>query len=311
VLRDATAVCWGNNADGELGDKTTTSRGAPVAVAGLSDVAQVAVGVGFSCARLGDGQVKCWGRNDKGQLGLGTPVKAAAAGSETASEEGSAPPSPPQLLSLASRPASLSLGETHGCAVLSNGSAQCWGDDTFGQLGRGDAPAAPAPKGRPAPAPKPPAPVKGLKDVAEIALGDAYACARIGDGTVACWGDDASGQLGDGSSSAKATPVKVSGLSDVAALAVGRRHACALLADGGVRCWGENASGQLGDGSTERRTAPVEVSGLSGARSITSRGDHTCVSLSSGALRCWGANGMGQIGDGSSEKRPAPAPVAW
>lgn len=310
VLRDSSAACWGNNADGELGDKTTTQRSAPVPVAGITDVAQIAVGVGFSCARLGSGEVKCWGRNDKGQLGVGTPAKAGPPRAPDASSSDGGPRSGPDLFREVSRPASVSLGETHGCAIV-GGSAQCWGSDDFGQLGRGDAQPSPPAKGRPAPASKPPAPVKGLTGAAEIALGDAHACARLEDGAVMCWGDNDAGQLGDGSSAAKTSPVKINDLSGAAALALGRRHSCALLSDGGVRCWGENAAGQIGDGTNDRRAAPAEVTGISGARAIAARGDHTCVTLSSGAIRCWGANGSGQLGDGTSDARTAPVPVRW
>ncbi|MCH7781217.1 MAG: hypothetical protein IH848_10245, partial [Acidobacteria bacterium] len=117
-----------------------------------------------------------------------------------------------------------------------------------------------------------------------------------------CFGTNIFGQLGDGTTTNRASPVNVSGLeSGVAAVAGGHNHTCALTTAGGVKCWGDNSYGQLGDGTTTDRTTPVNVFGLgSGVTAIAAGGFHTCALKAGGSLVCWGRNVYGQVGDGAS-----------
>jgi alpha-tubulin suppressor-like RCC1 family protein len=102
--------------------------------------------------------------------------------------------------------------------------------------------------------------IPSLAGVAELAVGAGYhSCARLADGAVRCWGNNGSGQLGDGTVVDRRAPVAVAGLDGVAQLAAGGEHTCARMLDGTVRCWGLNASGQLGDGTTGGRLAPTPV----------------------------------------------------
>jgi alpha-tubulin suppressor-like RCC1 family protein len=112
--------------------------------------------------------------------------------------------------------------------------------------------------------------------VAEVAAGGEYTCALKGDGTVMCWGFNAFGQLGDGTTINRLEPVVVKGLTDATAIATGFDHACALKEDGTVECWGANGVGQLGDGTGTDRDEPVPVKGLTDATAITTGSDHTC-----------------------------------
>lgn len=145
-----------------------------------------------------------------------------------------------------------------------------------------------------------------------IAAGYEHTCAIMGGGAK-CWGDNAFGQLGDGTDARQRTrPVAVSGLfSGVDSVGAGAFHSCALAAGGSVKCWGSNSDGQLGDGQSEGRSAPVEVSGLgSGVQAIAVGGNHACALLGGGAVKCWGYNGAGQLGDGTKQSRLQPVAVS-
>jgi alpha-tubulin suppressor-like RCC1 family protein len=135
--------------------------------------------------------------------------------------------------------------------------------------------------------------------VVEVGAGLAFSCARLSDGRVFCWGDDASGQLGNGAAAASSSPVAVMGLTDAIDLAVGALHACAVRMGGSVVCWGDNQRFQVGDGMTTDRPAPVAAGGISNAVRVSAGGEHTCVVRAGGAVSCWGRDNVGQLGDGT------------
>ena len=95
----------------------------------------------------------------------------------------------------------------------------------------------------------------------QIATGLTHACGRASDGSAYCWGDNASGQLGEGSFQPQATPVAVMLPSGVrfAQLSGGGSHSCGLTPDGAAYCWGSNAFGQIGDGTGTDRGTPAVV----------------------------------------------------
>jgi alpha-tubulin suppressor-like RCC1 family protein len=144
-----------------------------------------------------------------------------------------------------------------------------------------------------------------------VAAGDtATACAVTTAGTVACWGANEHGEIGDGTTLPRLGPVTVPGLTGVAKVSVGGAHACALTAAGGVVCWGYNADGELGDGTTTDRHTPVGVVGLSsGVLALTVGAVHTCAVTTAGAVKCWGRNNLGQLGDGTKTNRHTPVDV--
>jgi alpha-tubulin suppressor-like RCC1 family protein/uncharacterized membrane protein YgcG len=163
-----------------------------------------------------------------------------------------------------------------------------------------------------------------------IAVGQFHTCAIADTDHVYCWGDDNTGQLGDGAIGGHSTmPIAVQGISDATSVAVGNElttndayeagNACALLTTGHVKCWGYMRNG-LGDGHTTTAAGPIEVSGVSNAVAIalsdgrdggenTSYDDHACAVLSTGSVECWGANSYGQLGNGTTAPSSTPVPA--
>jgi alpha-tubulin suppressor-like RCC1 family protein len=128
-------------------------------------------------------------------------------------------------------------------------------------------------------------------------------------GAVRCWGSNANGQIGDGTTRPALRPVNVSGLDAPSATTAGFLHSCALVGGGAVRCWGQNVHGQLGNGSLTNVSVPVAVLAVSGASAVSAGSYHTC-GLSSGSLRCWGSNLVGQLGNGSTADSPTAVAVS-
>jgi alpha-tubulin suppressor-like RCC1 family protein len=236
ALTTGAVRCWGSNEGGQIGDPSLTDVRAltPRAVGGLSDVVSIAAGEFHTCTLSEDGSVRCWGDNRRGQLGDGTRTFR---------------PSP--VLVSVTGVSAITAGYYHTCALLSTGAVRCWGENTTGQVGDGTT----------TDRPNPVMPAGLDRDVAAIDAGGLHTCALLTSGAALCWGDNRSGQLGDGTSAIRTAPTTVSGLSrGVAQISGGDSHSCALLAAGSVRCWGANRDGQLGDGTLEARVEPVVVS---------------------------------------------------
>ncbi len=143
-----------------------------------------------------------------------------------------------------------------------------------------------------------------------VAAGPYHTVSLKSDGTVWTWGDNSSGQLGDGTLVNKSAPIQVSGLTNVVSVACGGFHALALKNDGTVWGWGLNQNGQLGDGTTTQKITPVQVSGLTNVIMISSRGEHSMALKEDGTLWGWGLNQNGQLGDGTTTQRNSPIQVS-
>jgi alpha-tubulin suppressor-like RCC1 family protein len=144
-----------------------------------------------------------------------------------------------------------------------------------------------------------------------MSLGDLHSCAISNNGTLKCWGDDLSDQLGNGpDATAKNTPQSVSSSAKFKAVTGGETFSCAVTVAGAVQCWGRNVFGQLGDGSTTSQAAPVQVVGLvSGVTAVTAGDRHACALLNDGTVKCWGDNSDGQLGTSSNVQSKIPVAV--
>jgi hypothetical protein len=276
LSQQGTVRCWGSNADGEVGNGVLGGpQWLPMEVAGLSGVERLAVGGYHTCGLLAKGTVVCWGSNDYGQ----------AAGDRSETNL----PSPVEVTGVLGA-IDVTAGAAHTCALLTDGTAICWGFGGRGELGNGSALDQLAP-----------VKVSGLANAVGLSAGGGTTCAVLDDGTAKCWGQNDSGQTGNGvTAPSELQPVAVSGLTGVVAIETGS-HSCALRADGTARCWGFNGNGQVGTGlvlPSNQVSTPTEVAGLEGASALALGGTHTCAVMADQTARCWGENYFGELGDG-------------
>jgi alpha-tubulin suppressor-like RCC1 family protein len=199
-IADGTARCWGVNTNGDLGDRTTFSRFLPVKVLNLTGpqtrITQIVASYYHTCARISDGTARCWGFNGDGQLGDGTQNNRAR---------------PVTVLNrLGNGPltgvTAITAGAHHSCARLADGTARCWGK----RLATGDANNSPSAAIRLLPAKvMDPTGTQTLTNIAQIDAGTGHNCVRMSNGTAASFGENAEGELGDGSTTNSHFPVGV------------------------------------------------------------------------------------------------------
>jgi alpha-tubulin suppressor-like RCC1 family protein len=342
--QDTSAVsCWGGNPDGQLGNGTTVNSSLPACTELSATVVSSSNGGNFACA-IHTGLVFCWGDNSLGQLGNGStkpsliPVRALIPGGATATAvsagaasacavaggaaycwgdntydqlgsksvmAGSSIPVPVQ--GLGSGVTSVSVGLVHACAILTDGTADCWGDNSRGRLGDGTTTSRAIPM-----------PVSGLTNVTAISAGYSSTCA-VTKGAVWCWGDDMVYELGDGQPThdPSLVPVPSDLPSGATQVAVSYGQACAIVA-GDAWCWGVGANG---DGKppppdyfpcfdTICAFNPFQVPGLADLTAIAVNYTSACAVDSTGAVFCWGSNSVGQLGNGGPTDHFVPVPVA-
>lgn len=270
----------------------------PIDAAPPPVITALAAGGSHTCAATENGRLRCWGLGTVGQLGHGNvrtigddEPAAAAADVMTGLPVGR----------------SITAGTTHTCAVVGDGAVRCWGDGASGRLGYGSLTSVGDDE-----VPASVSTVNIGNSVTMVAAGSRHTCVRSGTGTVRCWGEGVSGQLGYGNLNSvgdNEVPASV-GLVDVGGsvtqVVAGDAHTCALMASGAVRCWGSGSDGRLGYGhvapvgDNEPPSAESELVIGSAVLQLAAGGAHTCALIAAGAVRCWGDNAVGQLGYGNT-----------
>ncbi len=265
---------------GDEGDAPTAPTGPGAAVtqtaAGAVAFYQVSAGDGHSCGITTDDRAYCWGANGFGQLGDGTNTARFT----------------PTPVATTLRFRQIDASNYGTCALTPDDRVYCWGAAFYPF--RTNSPAA----------------VGGTLRFRLVSASGEHVCAlRREDSRAYCWGWNDFGQLGDGSTTDRATPTAVAGGRRFRQLAGGERHTCGVTTNDEIFCWGSNQWGQLGDGSsrTVDHLLPTRVSGTRRYDNLTAGQFHTCgVTVASKAF-CWGRQGA--IGDGSNVLRTTPRAV--
>lgn len=287
IRDDSTLWCWGENGWGQLGNGSTASSDVPAQIGSVNSWAQVSSGTLSTCAVRDDGSLWCWGANNSGQLGDGTtdlrtePVRVGEASSVWEKVE-------------------LSKSGMFGCALQSNQSLWCWGENGTGQLGINPS------------THRSTVPVKvGLTETwTDLSLGHAFACATRSDQSLWCWGRNLRGELGDATMVSRYQPAEVASAHTWRTLAVGYEHACALDSTRSIWCWGLNDVGQLGIRRAGTKQLPAEVTSPAVSFVQISGGSrHACGVDSNQRLWCWGGNLNGELGIGSALDQPSVVQV--
>lgn len=320
ILNNGAVKCLGKS-DGSLGIQSTSDRGSGTStnsilmaenVVGIYQPKEVHTGVGFSCALFETGNVRCWGINNYGQLGLGSTTSLGVNSYNTPRNA---------LLGTGRTARRLTLGESHACAVLDNGTVKCWGRNNFGQLGIGSNNTQGTVTGN-----------TGdnmlqtdlaLGEILEISAGQSHNCVISASKKIKCWGLNSFGQLGLGSSGnfGEAPGSMGSALPEVnlgsgyepLQISASENHTCALLLrtrdqKRRIKCWGANSAGQLGLGDSVSRGLAASDMGDNlpelplpedfdpiaiMTNSITGTGLGTSCALSSqNKVKCWGDPAM-------------------
>ncbi|HEX6307526.1 MAG TPA: hypothetical protein VFZ69_05020 [Longimicrobiales bacterium] len=281
LAADGRAYCWGAGERAQIGDGGGSARSQPTPVATDLRFTTIAAAYDYACALTAAGAAHCWG--SRPLTGAGSLV----------SVRDSVPQPVPPVVALES----ITVGMSHACGFGADGEAYCWGYRGTGQLGSGSTVVG---------GPAPPAAAAVIDAERVLVRGDAafgFSCAVDVSGAAWCWGANAVGQLGDGTTEDRTVPVRIAGNMQFDDLSLGGDaygYACGLATDGTAWCWGSNLRGQLGTGDRVSRATPTAVAGGLRYESISAGYGATCAIAVGGRPHCWGND---------DSLQPAPAPV--
>lgn len=268
-------LCWGDNATGRLGTGDPWRSTLPAPVAGERRWASISAGSPATCALTTEGAAWCWGQVEVDRF-VATPEE--VGGGHVFARI---------------------VTNWHTCALTAAGSAYCWGSNESHQLGAGTDEYSIAE----------PLPVVGGHVFTAISPGMAHTCAVDTDGVAWCWGNNPSGELGDGETTPRGQPEPVLTEQRFVDIGAGNDHSCALTGNGEVWCWGSNAELQLGRSDVDGSTIPVKVSGVRRFTKLSVGAAANCGIEVGGGLYCWGRNTNGLLGNGTQENSAAPVRV--
>ena len=266
---------------------------------------------GHSCTIDDQAQLRCWGSGSEWELGQPSNNNIGGAANNMGDNLH------PVDLGTGRTATAVSAGWLHTCALLDNGTVKCWGNGGSGRLGQGSTDTigdSTAERGDGLPT----VDLGTGRTATAIAAGQQYTCALLDDGTVKCWGNNSSGQLGQGNTDdigdnpgemGDNLPAVDLGTGRTAtAISAGSSHTCALLDDGTVKCWGSGSFGRLGYGDLTKRgdgagemgdnLPPLELGTGRTATAVSAGNTHTCALLDDGTVKCWGGGFNGQLGTG-------------
>ncbi|WP_345738692.1 IPT/TIG domain-containing protein, partial [Prosthecobacter algae] len=307
VWKNNRVLAWGNGSFGKLGNSSTADSPVPVAVTQTGvlngkTVIAGAAGDSHSIVLCSDGTVLTWGRNNNGQLG------------NNSTTDSSVPVAVTQTGVLSGKTViAVTVGIAHSLALCSDGTLAAWGSNGEGRLGNNSTTQSTVPVA---------VTMTGVlsgKTVVAIAAGASHNLVLCSDGTLAAWGLNTDGQLGNNSTTNSLVPVAVTQTGvlsgkTVTAITAGYVHNVVLCSDGTLASWGNGAVGRLGHGLNTGTTVPVAVTrtGVLSGKTVSALATgayHSVVLCTDGTLAAWGFNTYGQLGNNTLTNSNVPVLV--